>query len=73
MIYNFGMALAMPASPIFLFPCRGLAASCQSFTRWGSTRSPRWWRRRWASTLGLALGMAGYLALGSSPSWRGGG
>lgn len=78
MVYNFGMALAMPSLTLLaldLFPARrGLAASCQSFTQMGlnaftaAVVAPA----LWASTLGLALGMAGYLALGlvAFLAWR---
>ena len=78
MVYNFGMALAMPSLTLLaldLFPTRrGLAASCQSFTQMGlnaftaAVVAPA----LWASTLGLALGMAGYLALGlvAFLAWR---
>ena len=78
MIYNFGMALAMPSLTILaldLFPARrGLASSCQSFTQMAfnaftaAITAPL----LWASTLGLALGMSAYLLLGFGAfvAWR---
>ncbi|MDD2885514.1 MAG: multidrug effflux MFS transporter [Dechloromonas sp.] len=69
-VYTYGMSLAMPNLTIFAldpFPAqRGLAASCQTFFQSGcnglaaALLAPA----LWGSTLTLALGMAGLLAIG---------
>lgn len=70
-IYNFGMALATPCLSIFAldpFPKqRGLAASCQTFLQSGinSLAAGLLAPALWGSTLTLALGMAGMVALGA--------
>ncbi len=70
-VYTTGMSLAMPSLTLFAldpFPAqRGLAASCQTFFQSASNGvaaalvAPL----LWGSTLTLALGMAGLMALGS--------
>lgn len=69
-VYTIGMSLAMPSLTLFAldpFPAqRGLAASCQTFFQAGfnglsaALIAPL----LWSSTLHLALGMAGLMALG---------
>lgn len=69
-IYTLGMALAMPCLTLMAldpFPAqRGLAASCQTFFQSGfnSLTAALIAPALWGSTLTLALGMAGMLALG---------
>jgi MFS transporter, DHA1 family, multidrug resistance protein len=68
-IYNFGMALAMPSLSLLIIDLlpkqRGLISSCQGFVQTGtnsltaSTLAPL----LWGSTLSLSLGMAGLLVL----------
>ena len=70
MVYNFGMAVAMPSLTLLAleyFPAnRGLAASCQSFLQMmtsavsASLVAPALWR----TVPGLAFGMLGFMALG---------
>jgi DHA1 family bicyclomycin/chloramphenicol resistance-like MFS transporter len=69
-VYNTGMALAMPALSLLvldLFPHnRGTASSCQSFVQMGinALSAALLAPLLWASTLGLAAGMAAFLAAG---------
>ena len=69
-IYTLGMSLAMPSLTILAldpFPeQRGLAASCQTFFQSGfnSLAAALIAPALWGSTLTLALGMAGLMALG---------
>jgi DHA1 family bicyclomycin/chloramphenicol resistance-like MFS transporter len=70
MLYNVGMALAMPSITLLildLFPQqRGLVSSCQGFVH-GMTStltSAAIAPLLWATTLTLSFGMAGFLALG---------
>ena len=70
MVYNFGMAVAMPSLTLLAleyFPAnRGLAASCQSFLQMmtsavsASLVAPILWH----SVPGLAFGMLGFMSLG---------
>jgi DHA1 family bicyclomycin/chloramphenicol resistance-like MFS transporter len=74
--YTLGMAIAMPSlTLIALDPYaaqRGLAASCQTFLQAGFNAivaaliAPL----LWGSTLNLALGMAGLMALGGISAWQ---
>ncbi|MGE5472199.1 MAG: multidrug effflux MFS transporter [Bacteroidota bacterium] len=69
-VYTLGMSLAMPSLTILAldpFPAqRGLAASCQTFFQSGSNSIAAGLvvPLLWGSTLTLALGMAGMMALG---------
>jgi DHA1 family bicyclomycin/chloramphenicol resistance-like MFS transporter len=69
-IYNFGMALAMPSLTLLvldLLPSqRGLISSCQGFvqTTTNSIAAAIVAPLLWSSTLTLALGMAGLLGIG---------
>ena len=69
-VYNFGMALAMPSLTLLvldLLPSqRGLISSCQGFvqTSTNSIAASIIAPLLWGSTLTLALGMAGLLAVG---------
>ncbi|KAB2928308.1 MAG: multidrug effflux MFS transporter [Dechloromonas sp.] len=69
-VYTTGMALAMPCLTILAldpFPeQRGLAASCQTFLQSGfnSLAAALIAPALWASTLSLALGMAGLMLIG---------
>ena len=70
MIYNFGMAVAMPSLTLLAlehFPThRGLASSCQSFLQMlvSSVTAGLIAPALWGSVLGLASGMAGFVGLG---------
>ena len=74
--YTLGMAIAMPSlTLIALDPYaaqRGLAASCQTFLQAGFNAivaaliAPA----LWGSTLSLALGMGGLMALGGISAWQ---
>jgi DHA1 family bicyclomycin/chloramphenicol resistance-like MFS transporter len=69
-LYNFGMALAMPSLTLLLLDLlprqRGLISSCQGFvqTATNALAAAVLAPLLWGSTLTLALGMAGILALG---------
>ena len=69
-VYTTGMSLAMPSLTLFAldpFPAqRGLAASCQTFFQSGfnSLSAALIAPALWASTLTMALGMAGLLLVG---------
>jgi len=69
-VYTLGMSLAMPNLTLFAldpFPAqRGLAASCQTFFQSGfnGVAAALIAPALWSSTLHLALGMAGLLAIG---------
>lgn len=69
-IYNFGMALAMPSLTLLVLDLlpgqRGLISSCQGFvqTTSNSLAASVVAPMLWGSTLALALGMAGLLTLG---------
>lgn len=69
-VYTLGMALAMPSLTLLAldpFPeQRGLAASCQAFfqSTFNSLAAALIVPALWGSTLTLALGMAGLMALG---------
>ncbi|MDP3538164.1 MAG: multidrug effflux MFS transporter [Azonexus sp.] len=69
-VYTTGMALAMPCLTILAldpFPAqRGLAASCQTFfqSSFNSLAAALIAPALWGSTLSLALGMTGLMALG---------
>ncbi|WP_374325701.1 multidrug effflux MFS transporter [Azonexus sp.] len=69
-VYTLGMSLAMPNLTLFAldpFPAqRGLAASCQTFFQSGfnGVAAALIAPALWSSTLHLALGMAGLLAVG---------
>ena len=70
-LYTLGMSLTMPSLTLLAldpFPTRrGLAASCQMFLQstFNSVLAGMLAPALWGSTLTLALGMAGLLALGA--------
>ena len=75
-LYTLGMSLAMPCLTLYAldpFPeQRGLAASCQTFLQsaFNGVAAGLIAPALWGSTLGLALGMAGLMALGGLSAWR---
>ena len=75
-VYTLGMSLAMPCLTLYAldpFPeQRGLAASCQTFLQsaFNGFAAGLIAPALWGSTLGLALGMAGLMALGGVSAWR---